>query len=703
MTPAALSQPFFRQPLIQRTLQALLLLTLAFFALSALADPPGRVGRIAETDGNVWLFDDDQGEWVQARRNRPVQEGDRISAEQGGRAELQIGSATLRLDGGTDVEFTQMDDARVRVRVHGGSVALRVRGGDSAREFALVTNEGRYEPLRPGHYRVDVREQSSLGETLSGAMRFEARDSVLDLNDGQRAEFWQERDTTHYAWGTPLNDRFGDWVARQDREDTRERNRYVSNEMTGAEDLDRHGRWDRHPEYGAVWYPSVVVAGWAPYRYGQWVHTRRYGWTWVDDAPWGFAPFHYGRWVSYGGRWGWCPGQYVARPVYAPALVAWFGGPHVSVGINIGGPAVGWVPLSPREIYYPHYQVTNVYVRNVNHTHGRWHGPNPRYERTVPTGPIMYTNQGVPGGVTVVPQGVMNSRQPISSRVAVPVDAPTVARWQAQAPRGVVQGPQGSPGTQQQQQRGQVVAAYVPPAPPTSRVVAAPGGAAPAVVPAAPGAVRPTPWAGAGGRAIGAAQADGGQAPRGERAPAAAAEQRPAVVGRPVAPPVAVQPAQQPAQQATPQVAAPAQGVPAVQAPQRGIVQPAQPQVQPRDGRDARRERDERIDRLERNDRVDRSERIDRGERRVAPPVALPQAVPQAAPRAAPPRPAVVQPVPPVQPTPQVQRPAVVQPPQQPQGNPGQARERERAQDRDDDRRAEMPRRVRDPREQQAR
>ena len=46
MTPAAASQPF-----IQRTLQALLLLTLAFFALSALADPPGRVGRIAETDG----------------------------------------------------------------------------------------------------------------------------------------------------------------------------------------------------------------------------------------------------------------------------------------------------------------------------------------------------------------------------------------------------------------------------------------------------------------------------------------------------------------------------------------------------------------------------------------------------------------------------------------------------------------------------
>ncbi len=641
-------------------MHSLVALTLAFLALAASsaawADPPGRVGRIAETDGNVWLFDDEQGEWVQARRNLPVTEGDRISAEQGGRAEVQIGAATLRLDGATDVEFTQLDDARVRARLHGGSVALRVRNGESAREFAVVTEDGRYEPMRPGHYRVDVRQNSSLGETMAGAMRFEASDSVFTLNDGQRAEFWQERGVTHYAWATPNNDRFGDWVARQDREDTRERNRYVSDEMTGADDLDRHGRWDRHPEYGAVWYPTVVVAGWAPYRYGQWVHSRRYGWTWVDDAPWGFAPFHYGRWVSYGGRWGWAPGQYVARPVYAPALVAWFGGPRLSVGINIGGPAVGWVPLSPREIYYPSYNVTNVYVRNVNRTHGRWHGPNPRYERTVPTGPIMYTNQGVAGGVTVVPQGVMQSRQPINNRVVVPVDNRTVAGWQGAATRTV----QGNN-------------AFVPPAPAAARVVAGPGGA----VPAAPGAVRPAPWGGAAARAGGSTPADGGQANRGDRVPSAEPQRNGVVTGRTVAPPTPAQAAPQRVPQPLPPSGSP-QGQPSAQQPvpvQRDSV----PQRQ-RETRDQRHERDDRG-----------------GERRVIAPVVVPRAVPPAAPG--------------VQPVPQAQRPVappptVVQPPQQQQqGNPGQARERERerAQDRDDDRRAEVPRRMRDPRDQQVR
>jgi hypothetical protein len=665
MTAAARSQRFF-----QRTLQSLLLLTLAFFALSALADPPGRVGRIAETDGNVWLFDDEQGEWVQARRNLPVTEGDRLSAEQGGRAEVQIGSATLRLDGGTDLEFTQLDDARVRARLHGGSVALRTRNNESAREFALVTSEGRYEPLRPGHYRVDVREQSSFGETLAGAMRFESTDSVLDLNDGQRAEFWQERGVTHYAWATPNNDRFGDWVARADRDDTRDRNRYVSNEMTGAEDLDRHGRWDRHPEYGAVWYPSVVVAGWAPYRYGQWVHSRRYGWTWVDDAPWGFAPFHYGRWVSYGGRWAWAPGQYVARPVYAPALVAWFGGPNVSVGINIGGPAVGWVPLSPREIYYPSYHVTNVYVRNVNRTHDRWHGPNPRYERTVPTGPIMYTNQGVAGGVTVVPQGVMQSRQQINNRVAVPVDTRTVAAWQGAGTRNAQGATAGN--------------AFVPPAPPAARVVAAPGGA----VPAAPGAVRQAPWSGPATRVVGAGQGDGGQANRGERVPPA--EQR---IGGPngrgvVSPPTGQSPN---VPRVVPPLAAQQQGQPQVVQPSVPVQREGVPQRQ----RDSvvRDQRDSVPQNQLRESRDLRREREDRGaERRVAPPAAVQRApVPMEAQRPIGTSPNVVIPAPPPRPQ---QMPQV----QQPQGIPGLARERERerAQDRDDDRRGQGPRQTRD-------
>ena len=510
-------QAGIRNPFAQTLFNHLAALTLAAAALlasaSAWADPPGRVGRIAEATGTVWMFDGEQGEWIAAKRNRPLTGGDRLSAERDARVELQIGSATVRLDGGSELEVTELNDEQVRLHLHSGSLALRLRSSESVREFSVTTNQGRFEPSRVGHYRIDQEDNGSFGAVIAGALRFEARDSALEINAGQRAEFWNERGVTHYSWSSPVNDRFGDWVAQQDRQDRRDANRrpYVSPEMTGAEDLDRYGDWDRHPEYGTLWYPRRVDAGWAPYRYGHWAYVQPWGYTWVDDAPWGFAPFHYGRWISWQGRWAWAPGQYVARPVYAPALVAWIGGPNLSIGINIGGgPSVGWVPLSPREVYRPYYNVTNIYINNVNSPYRRWQ---PQPDQPVRTGPIMYTNQGVPGGVTVVSQNVLRERRPIGNAVIAPVDSRTVQRWQTQPMQAQ------QPTLRGDDRRPQNMAPAAAPPAPVSRVVATPGGA----VPAAPGAARNTPWG----------QVTAGQRPAVQAAPAARDDGREPQRGRP--------------------------------------------------------------------------------------------------------------------------------------------------------------------------
>ena len=52
----------------------------------------------------------------------------------------------------------------------------------------------------------------------------------------------------------------------------------------------------------------LVVVDWAPYRYGHWVWLNLWGWTWIDDQPWGFAPCHYGRWIHGTRGWGWAAG-----------------------------------------------------------------------------------------------------------------------------------------------------------------------------------------------------------------------------------------------------------------------------------------------------------------------------------------------------------------------------------------------------------
>ncbi len=169
----------------------------------------------------------------------------------------------------------------------------------------------------------------------------------------------------------PSPDDFERWAFDRDRrEDHSQSANYVSPEMTGYEDLDDNGSWSYAGNYGAVWYPTNVPAGWAPYRFGHWVWVAPWGWTWVDEASWGFAPFHYGRWCQIGPRWAWLPGPAAVRPVYAPALVAFVGGGggfHLSASFG-GGAGVAWFPLGPGEVFVPAYHVSRAYVNQVNVT-----------------------------------------------------------------------------------------------------------------------------------------------------------------------------------------------------------------------------------------------------------------------------------------------------------------------------------------------
>src|SRR5262245_40247165 len=160
------------------------------------------------------------------------------------------------------------------------------------------------------------------------------------------------------------------WVEERQSRIARSRSyEYVSNDISGVDDLDDSGRWENLPNYGYAWTPTVVEASWAPYRVGRWIWQDPWGWTWVSTEPWGWAPYHYGRWVFATSRWWWIPvPRRVAYVNYSPALVAFVGGGpgwSASVSVSPGG-YVGWFPLAPRDPFLPWWgprrvtQVTNV-------------------------------------------------------------------------------------------------------------------------------------------------------------------------------------------------------------------------------------------------------------------------------------------------------------------------------------------------------
>lgn len=402
---------------------------------------PGRVGRLVQVEGTVWVYDPDEAAWRAADHNLPVIGGDRLASDDDARAELRIGSTVLRLDERSEIELLRLDDERIVVRLQRGSLALSVASRERAEDVEVLTDEGRARPLRAGHYRFDRRDETSQAGVWRGELQLSGPGNLRMIDAGERVSYWRGgRDELMHTRDVGMTqDRFAAWSQQADDRLRRYASpRYVSPEMTGAEELDAYGRWEQHPDHGSVWVPEHVPAGWAPYRDGRWVFMRGYGWTWVDAAPWGFAPFHYGRWVSWNGRWCWWPGRDRYRPVYAPALVAWVGGPNVGVSISIGGGSqFGWVPLAPHVPYVrvrppvrPPVVVVPVYrPYPPGHAPGRRPHPQPQPHprpppAQVPTGPIMYTDQGVPAGVTVVPSNVLRTQPPVAATPPAPMLAP---------------------------------------------------------------------------------------------------------------------------------------------------------------------------------------------------------------------------------------------------------------------------------------
>ena len=376
------------------------------------ADAPGRVARLSEFAGDVQLANERE-DWRPISRNYAITAGDNLYVSEGGRAELDVGAVQLWLAGGTNVYFERFDDQSVVARISQGAVAVRIRAWEQQDSMRILTQSGEVSFLQPGFYVVSAASSYAPAAVTVRAGQAEVfangtsvivnrgNNLVLDAN-GARFD--------RYAAGSGSGG-FEAWATARDRRYDRYANSAggVDQWMVGVRELDQYGSWDTDYEYGRVWYPTTVVAGWAPYRYGRWSWVQPWGWTWVDDAPWGFTPSHYGRWVRVGNRWAWSPGSYVGRPVYAPALVTFFGGDGWSVNASVG-PTYSWVPLGWNEPFVPWYSYTPNYWRQVNR-------PYVRNIAEEPWRPRNYMNAAIPGAITAVAGAVFIGGRPVAQNL----------------------------------------------------------------------------------------------------------------------------------------------------------------------------------------------------------------------------------------------------------------------------------------------
>jgi hypothetical protein len=373
-------------------------------------DPSGRVARLNYLRGSVSFQPAGETDWVPAVVNRPVTTGDRLWADDDARVEMQLGSSTIRLDSWTGVSFFNLDDGTTQIELSEGTLNIRVLRLDRDEIFEVDTPNQAFSILRPGQYRVEANEDgdSTMVTVWEGEGEVTGGGRTYNVGSGLGGSFVGSDSLRASIFRAGGYDDFDSWCRDRDRRyDRSPSRRYVSVEVVGYQDLDDYGSWRSHPSYGYIWVPRVA-RGWAPYRDGHWVWISPWGWTWVDDAPWGYAPSHYGRWVWVGNYWGWVPGPVAVRPVYAPALVVFVGGPRFNVSVSVGnrGPGyVGWFPLGPREVYVPTYRTSPEYVNRVNVSNTTVNNITITnvYNNTNNTN-VRYSNKNVQGAVTAVSQ-----------------------------------------------------------------------------------------------------------------------------------------------------------------------------------------------------------------------------------------------------------------------------------------------------------
>jgi hypothetical protein len=329
-------------------------------------------------NGDASVRHSDAGDAVAVVLNAPLLAGDTLSVAPGATVELQMDSAHFaRVAGDSEVHIASLDNGRYQLQLSKGMVTYRTLRQSSAlgevdTPLVAVRPSGlasvRVEVAPDNSTRVTVRHGEVEVYTPKGTERINENNTMVLRGSPDDPEFQVSYATAPDAWDT-WNDQRDTYLNRAQSP------RYVSQDVTGTEDLDNYGRWSNDPQYGDVWTPNVPT-GWAPYRNGEWVWNDAYGWTWVDYDPWGWAPFHYGNWYFRTGfGWSWFPGRRFGHYWYRPALVGFFGfGGGIGVGFGFGN--IGWIPLAPFELFRPWYGGGRAFVgfnsvnivRNVNIT-----------------------------------------------------------------------------------------------------------------------------------------------------------------------------------------------------------------------------------------------------------------------------------------------------------------------------------------------
>ena len=344
-------------------------------------DVTARAARISFLRGDAQIRRADGGDWEKVVLNLPVVEGDEITTGADARLEIQFdNNQHLRLAENSYLKIITLQDGGIALSISLGTMSVSITRFDKDKTFFEVdAPKTTIAVQKAGIYRIDAGQAGDaeirIGVTQDGEARVYSDTAGFTLKNGRSARVfidganageWEAGDYARYS------DEFDSWSLDRDATIAQRLkgafyDRYYDQDIYGADDLNDYGEWIHTAAYGNVWRPyrnsTSYYADWSPYRYGHWRWIPAFGWTWVNDEPWGWATYHHGRWFYDAGDWYWSPYGYYRYPRswWFPALVV----------LNVYNNNVCWYPLP---YSYAYFNFNSYYYSHGGHHGGGHHG-----------------------------------------------------------------------------------------------------------------------------------------------------------------------------------------------------------------------------------------------------------------------------------------------------------------------------------------
>ena len=318
-----------KNSLRQRALALVVGITVLAFSGWASADPPSRVARLGYMSGAVSFSPAGEDDWVQATINRPLTTGDRLWADAGARAEIQVGGAMMRMNAGTSVSVLNLDDQIAQLQLTQGALNVRVRRLEPDQVFEVDTPNLAFTLRQPGEYRIEVDPDGNATTIVvrKGQGEVYGEDAAYVIDSRQPYRFIGTGLREYQYVDAPQLDEFDRWSSERDRALRQRRSPPAMYRRTWSAI-----RTSMRTAPGASTRPTATSGSrtaWPPAGRPTATaigHGSTRGAGRGSMTPLGLRRVPLRPLGEFSGTWGWVPGPVRTRAYYAPALVVFVGG-----------------------------------------------------------------------------------------------------------------------------------------------------------------------------------------------------------------------------------------------------------------------------------------------------------------------------------------------------------------------------------------